>query len=135
MVVLLSGGLIDSLAGTLIDGLIGGMIGIGSDALNPVSVSVVAVALSLEDILLVSYAGDVRTCWWGGRAFDMKMSLGVRVGVIGDVWIEVLAYTAIGVVPNIDMLADTDADIWPALMAVLDFISSPALLEWSLLFR
>ena len=64
VVVLLSGGLIDSLAGTLIEGLIGGMIDMGSDVLNPVCMGLVVVAvITLDDGESVSYAGDVPCSW------------------------------------------------------------------------
>ena len=66
--------------------------------------------------------------------FDTDVSIVVRVDVMVDIWIDVLTCTVISVLTDIGVLADVNANMWAAMMAVLELIILPSSLEELLLF-
>ena len=123
----LAGDSIALLAGEVIDGLLGGMIGVGVGMLTEFGiVVVVAATIALNVFVTVSCVGDVRVGVWTGTAIDSDVTTVTRVGMV----VVLIADTITGFVSGIDVdvLAGVDAT------ADLGFIDTRVSLEESLDF-
>ena len=133
MVVLFTGGFIGSLPETVIDRVTGEVVGIGGPEVLLSAVD--GLGIILEDVTIVSHAGDVRASLRSDSVFEFAdMPVVERVGVMISVWIEELDCTVIGLAPNIDMVADGDINVWASVTAVSKFVTSRLSLEGLLLF-
>ena len=127
---LLTGRVIGPLAGMVIGGLAGSMTGICVETLAKVcTTAVVVVAITLEGVAPVSNT-NVRA----GTVFDTEASIVARVDVMGDDLIDSLTRTTNDAVPDIGVLSSVDTNTWVSMIAVLEFITLPVLLEGLLLF-
>ena len=77
--------------------------------------AVVVAEISLAGVALSSYAR-------AGTVFGTDISTVAWVEVMADVFIDVLARTVTGVVPDITVSADVNASTWLTMVAVLEFM-------------
>ena len=118
------------LAARVIDGLVGGMIGVCVDMLTELDI-VVAAAIALEVFVTPLCVGDVRAGVWTGTVIDMDLINAVRVDVVVRVLIDLVGFSA---VIGVGVLADVDANTLASAMTDLEFINMWASLEDSLRF-
>ena len=123
VIMLLAGGVNGLFIGMVIIILADGIIGNRDDTLTEV-------CMTLEVVAPVSYAIDGRVV----IMFNIDVSSLMRVEVMVDILIAALVRTVINVVPEINIWADVDANMWVTVMPVLDFTILPTSLERLLMF-
>ena len=109
---------------------VGLTVGIGiicADTLTKVCLIVVVLVVPIASGAVESKSYDVWT-------FD-KFKTGVRVVVVIELWTDALTRTLNGaVVPDIDILFDLGATMWASVIAALELMTLPTLLNLLLLF-
>ena len=122
IVVSVAGGFIAVLTKALVDGLVGVMIGVGTDVFAEFGiVVVVSTAIALEIFVTISCAGDVRAGVSTGTAVDSDVTIATRDGaVVVVVLIDLLADTIICFVAGIGIDVSAGVDVTTVAAAVAD---------------